>query len=125
MIAPNGGHLQSLYANWIGELLGGVIPHESRATCNDCAMCAQKGEDSQGVESIFFDPEVKCCSYLPELPNFLVGRILLDSRDDPLTNIGRATVVKRIADKAGVTPLGLMQSPVYSLLYQNSFPMFG
>ncbi len=57
------------------------------------------------------------------LPNFLVGRILLDA--DPAPQAGRATVAKRIADALGATPLGLMQSPVFSMLYQSSSDAHG
>jgi len=39
--------LPGLYAQWITELLGGVIPRESRATRDSCAMCAREGQESQ------------------------------------------------------------------------------
>lgn len=114
--------LPGLYAQWIIELLGGAIPRESRATCNACAMCAREGQETASA-SYFFDPVVKCCSYVPDLHNFLVGRILSDT--DPGAQQGRATVQKRIADAVGVTPLGLQQPPVYTLLYVNSSEAFG
>jgi hypothetical protein len=114
--------LPGLYALWITELLGGAIPRESRATCHACAMCAQEGEESPSA-SYFFDPVVRCCSYVPDLHNFLVGRILSDT--DPAAQQGRATVHKRIADAVGVTPIGLKQPPVYALLYKRSFEAFG
>jgi hypothetical protein len=31
--------LPPLYAGWFDDLLGGEIPEETSATCNDCAMC--------------------------------------------------------------------------------------
>jgi hypothetical protein len=70
-----------------------------------------------------FDPIIKCCTYLPALYNFLVGRILLDT--DPDAAKGRATVEKRIDEKLGVTPIGLMQTPMFALLYGNSRNSFG
>jgi hypothetical protein len=114
--------LPGLYAQWLTELLGGVIPRESRATCDACAMCAREGQESASA-SYFFDPVVRCCSYVPDLHNFLVGRILSDT--DPAAQHGRATVEKRIADSVGVTPLGLKQPPVYALLYGSSSEAFG
>lgn len=114
--------LPGLYAKWITELLGGVIPGESRATCGSCAMCAREGQESASA-SYYFDPVVKCCSYVPDLHNFLVGRILSDA--DPAVQQGRATVEKRIADAVGVTPLGIKQPPVYALLYGRSLEAFG
>lgn len=117
--------LPPLYDGWITELVGGGIPRESRATCDDCAMWAKPGEapPPPGSQTFFFDPIIKCCTWIPTLQNFLVGRILGDS--DPGAQFGRATVEKRIADGIGVSPLGLTQPPVFSLLYKNSSQAFG
>ena len=114
--------LPGLYAQWITGVLGGAVPRESRATCNACAMCAREGQESASA-SYFFDPVVRCCSYVPDLHNFLVGRILLDT--DPAARQGRSTVEKRIADAVGVTPLGLQQPPVYARIYGSSSQAFG
>lgn len=113
--------LPPLYAKWLGDLLGGPIPRESQASCSSCVMCPTTTKASD--RSYFFIPEIKCCTYVPALPNFLVGRILTD--DDPAAQFGRATVEKRIGQGIGVTPLGLAQPPVFSLLYQNSAQSFG
>jgi Fe-S-cluster containining protein len=114
--------LPPLYAQWVDELLEGSIPRESRATCDDCAMCAH-GEEQQGPQTDYFDPVIKCCTYVPVLHNFLTGRILSD--DDPAAALGRSTVEKRIKEGVAVTPLGLGQPPVFSLLYESSDTAFG
>lgn len=73
---------------------------ETRATCDDCAMCAKgAGASTPGV---FFKPELKCCTYQPTLPNFLVGAILAD--DSPEMAEGRRRIRERIASRIGVTP---------------------
>jgi hypothetical protein len=125
MTLPAGGEpLPPLYAKWMAELLGGIIPRERQASCDNCAMCAGAGAGRESVlRGVFFDPVVKCCTYVPDLPNFLVGGILSDT--DPATDAGRGTVERRIADAIGVTPLGLMKSPVHALLYRNSSDAFG
>jgi hypothetical protein len=72
----------------------------------------------------FFNPETKCCSYVPALPNYLVGRILSD--DDPAFSSGRATVQERFSAGVGVTPLGLAQPPNFEVLYSfSSRTLFG
>jgi len=73
-------------------------------------------EDDDG-EALYFHPDTKCCTYIPELPNFLVGRILTD--EDPALAPGRASVERRIDERIGVTPLGLQRPPVHLLLYQH------
>ncbi len=114
--------LPPLYASWIGQLLQGPIPPETRATCSDCAMCA-KGAEASDDSRYFFSPNVKCCTYLPELHNFLVGRILED--DDPALTQGRASVLRRIQTGVAVTPFGLGRSPATDLLYENMVNVFG
>ena len=114
--------LPPLYASWMDELLAGPIPHETDATCDDCAMCAD-GDESRSAAT-FFNPETKCCTYIPELPNYLVGRILADS--DPAFATGRQTVEDRVRAGVGVTPLGLAQPPNFRVLYgQSSESLFG
>lgn len=98
-------------------LLAAPVPSEPNATCSDCAMVpAEAGEPG-------FSPAVKCCTYQPDLWNFLAGGVLLDEHTD--ASRGRATVDTRIDAGVGVTPLGLMQSPAYHLLYEGSPLAFG
>jgi len=114
--------LPPLYARWMGALLGDPVPPETRATCEDCAMCAPAGVTSD-PKSLYFSPRVKCCSYQPKLPNFLVGRILDDH--DFSFSAGRSTLEQRIDAGVGVSPLGLDQTPTYSLLYKHGLAGFG
>src|SRR5206468_1973039 len=107
--------LPPLYAVWMREALGRPIPEEKEATCDDCVMLA-KGCEAPQTSGFFFDPQTKCCTYVPELPNFLVGRILADS--DPAAARGRATLEKRFESGVAVTPLGIGRSPTFRLLYQ-------
>jgi hypothetical protein len=72
---------------------------------------------------MFFSPATKCCTYLPELANFLVGRVLADK--SPEAAFGHATVEARIDKGLGVTPLGLQKTPLYVLLYRTSPDSFG
>ena len=85
-------------------------------------MAPDAGEQS-ARSTYYYDPAVKCCTYVPDLHNFLAGAIL--SGTNPDAQPGRATVEKRMAEGLGVTPLGLAQPPVYSLLYNRSDHSFG
>src|SRR5664279_5381727 len=96
--------LPPLYAGWIEDLLGGTTPQETRATCSDCAMVQRAGEHKD-EQQVFFNPELKCCTYLPDLANFLVGNILRDS--SPEIAEGRASVERRLDAKVAVTPLAI------------------
>ncbi len=114
--------LPVLYAPWLDDLLGGPLPEEVEATCAECAMVVGLDPGSR-VEA--FDPILKCCTFEPELPNFLVGGVLADGDDTELSRFGRASVEARIARRVGVTPLGLARAPVFAVLYRNSVEAFG
>src|SRR5260370_25769972 len=116
--------LTPLYSGWMDDLLGGQIPRESKATCDDCAMCARPG-DVTGNDDQFFDPAIKCCSIVPELSNFLVGGILSGSEQNTESLHGRESVLGRIREATAATPLGLGQTPVFRLIYDNSDHAFG
>ena len=114
--------LPPLYATWIGHVLPGAIPSESKATCDHCAMC-QQPEDRPGQAMLFFNSETKCCTYLPDLYNFLVGGILTDA--DPAFAAGRASVEARLDAQVAVTPLGLGAGRRFLLLYTQARSAFG
>jgi hypothetical protein len=109
--------LPSLYAAWVDTLLAGPIPHETEATCDDCAMLAPAGALADPSD-VFFDPRTKCCTYVPTLVNYLAGRLLAD--EDPEAAAGRATVEARLRAGVAVTPLGLGQPPTFAVLYENT-----
>lgn len=107
------------HAAWLDALLGGQPPEERLATCSDCAMCPAAGAAPvTGLAT--YDPAIKCCTYLPELANFLVGRALRD--EDPAAAEGRATLEARIDAGVAVTPLGLSRPRGYEVLYKNQAP---
>ena len=89
------------------DLLRAPIEPETHATCADCAMC-KPADSPADPDAYYFNPRVKCCTFLPYLPSFLVGRILLDP--DPALARGRMSVEARIAAGVGLTPLGLGRS---------------
>ncbi len=110
--------LPPLYDAWLTPLIGDV-PAETRATCDDCAMCDKS--EGRAAASYSFLPDVKCCVYQPDLPNFLVGRILVDE-DLPH---GLASLERRIDHRVGVTPWGIRATPTYALLFHNTVNAIG
>jgi hypothetical protein len=124
--------LPPLYARWMAELVGTAgIPGEPAATCNDCAMwppaagASAEPPGERAPREIFFSPATKCCTFLPELPNFLVGAILEDESSDPAAFHGRRTVEARIAAKEAVSPLGLGRTVSFAVRYRHQPDQFG
>jgi hypothetical protein len=103
--------LPALHARWIAELLTRPLGEETRATCDACPMIRDDAEPR-------FRGETKCCTFLPELPNFSVGAILAD--DDPGLAHGRGAVAARIDNGVAVTPFGLGRSGPYRKLYAGA-----
>lgn len=92
-------------------------PTESKATCDNCAMCARADQPKvTGIE--FFEPDLKCCTYYPHLPNFLVGAIL--SSSTPELAVGRERMLAKTKEKYGVTPAFLAPSRMYSVFHAAS-----
>jgi hypothetical protein len=94
-------------APWIDDALGRAPAPETHATCAACALCADGGDGRRSKGPLTFEPAVKCCTYRPALPNYLVGAALADDTADGAS--GRRTVAARVA--AGgveVSPLGLL-----------------
>jgi hypothetical protein len=109
---PTAG-LPVLPAGWLAALLDAPIPEETEATCDRCVMVST-------LPGIGFHPESKCCTYTPELHNFLVGAML----DEP--GEGATTVRARLERKIAVSPLGLHRPRTHLVLYDDGGPaMFG
>jgi hypothetical protein len=116
--------LPPLYDRWMRQLLGAQVRGEPRATCDDCAMCATPGEET-AAGTLFFNPRTKCCTFIPLLPNFLVGRILADDDPHPAAVHGRASVEARVASGQMVLPLGLGRTPAQTAMYHHRPIAFG
>jgi Fe-S-cluster containining protein len=111
--------LPPLYSAWMDEVLGGQIPDERFSRCIPCAKCAPDGS-LPTTGSNAFHPDVKCCSYYPDLPNFLVGGILGDR-----TARARQVVQARVDAGFSIDPLGVHSIPVYDVLYGAGNGTFG
>lgn len=115
----------------VHPLLSGLLPaffdragfEERKATCDACVMCAPEGAEKSRQRD-FFRPDIKCCTYHPRLPNFLVGAILSD--DTPEGAEGKRRARALIRQKTGVTPEFLGPSRKYSaLLDAGRYAAFG
>ena len=118
--------LPALYKEILPDFFASEIPVESKATCANCAMCAENCDGA--VESAdgpqrFFEPSTKCCTFHPNLPNYLVGAILAD--ESPEMAEGRNRILAKIESRVGVSPYGISAPGKYSFLYGNSREFFG
>jgi hypothetical protein len=96
--------LPPLFAEWIRDLLPGSIPAETAAPCLNCVMCPNP-DRLLSPDDITFHEKLKCCTYIPRQPNFLVGRIL--AHDGTALAAGKASTEARLQRGMGVTPFGI------------------
>lgn len=118
--------LPALYRGLLPGFFQREVPVETKATCATCAMCPTSARDK--VESVdgvsrLFNPDTKCCTYYPKLPNYLVGALLSDERSELAE--GRRRVSERIDRRVSVTPQWVKPPARYNLLYRNSRQFFG
>lgn len=95
---------------------------ETRATCDHCAMCSP-GDSASPVAMEYFRPDTKCCTYFPQLPNYLVGAILADPSPD--AEEGKRRIREQIRRRMGTTPHYLGRPRKLSLILQNYSAGFG
>jgi Fe-S-cluster containining protein len=106
-----------LYAPLLPAFFDHATLRETRATCSDCAMCDKSGSaDGQrtDLDVALFRPDIKCCSYHPTLPNYLVGATLEDESAE--LGPGRQRLRAKIAARIGVTPFWLAAPRKYLVL---------
>ena len=113
--------LPEIYKNFLPKFFENPIPEETAATCHDCAMW-KKSEVDQPDE-FYYLKETKCCTYYPNLPNYLVGALLSDT--DLSLESGRTQIRKTIQSRIGVMPYGLRCPGKLALLINNSPDAFG
>ncbi len=86
---PEFEQLPGLYQRWVVDWLPESVPREHHATCLECAMCAETPGDFER-DMGYYNRSLKCCTYFPEIPNFLAGRALHES--NPGAEVLRAIV---------------------------------
>lgn len=114
--------LPQLYLRWLRDALPGPVPAESNATCESCVMLPPRGVPTPPVRAQF-SSETKCCTFVPTLPNFCVGGILAHGINH--NSHGYESLVTRIRNGIGVSPLGVDSAPSYKLLYEAAPGAFG
>lgn len=106
--------LPPLYGHLLPPLFRQLIPAEDLSTCRRCAMCRRPGQPWDPVLR-YFRPDVRCCSYYPSLPNYLVGALLADR--SPRHDEGRRRVRRLLARPKEATPFGLEAPRARELRY--------
>lgn len=86
-------------------------PVENIATCDSCAMAPPRREDK--AETIWYRGDLKCCTYHPFLPNYLIGALFSDPKTPQyiLKELRRKIAVREFALPIGMTAPTAYQIP--------------
>lgn len=108
--------LPELYRRFLPEIFQQPVPIETFATCSNCIMLCED-ESKSALTRPRYRPDTKCCTYQPDLPNYLIGALL--SNTDPMLEDGRQRIRERIRRRTGVSPLGIHAPRLYNVLYRH------
>jgi Fe-S-cluster containining protein len=112
----------SLYRRFFPAFFHLPVAPERHATCAQCAMVAVDDSPFHGTKH-FFSERVKCCTFYPSTPNYLVGALLADI--SPQSKEGRGRFLHVIKKRIGVTPRGVLTPRRYTALYRLGLEAFG
>lgn len=86
---------------------------ETKATCHDCAMTVQKRDPRART---IYQAHLKCCTFEPRLPNYLVGEFLATvSTPSP-------GLRQKLAEKTDCLPLAVLPSAEYTRKFTRRKP---
>jgi Fe-S-cluster containining protein len=105
--------LPEIYNNIFPSFFNNVLPAEELATCDNCAMV--QSHESTNTNENYYAPNLKCCTFYPTIPNYLIGAIL--NSNDKMFEHGQNVIKKLIEKGSNVFPTGIHQPKDYKLLY--------
>lgn len=101
--------LPSFYGKILPADILKISLEEKKATCDSCAMSRPKYRGTNPYE-----PDLKCCTFHPFLPNFLVGAIL----QDPALQAGADVLREKIRRREYALPIGMVAPVRYQLEFK-------
>ena len=99
--------LPKLYQIFLDRRILNLDIQETKATCNNCL----RARDHRFPYS--YKPDLKCCTFVPFIPNFAVGGILVQKLE------GHQLIQDFIAEKRFALPLGIFPDFDYQYRFQN------
>lgn len=101
-----GHQLPSFYKKYFPKELWSAQLTETKATCDKCNWPD-------------YDPKLKCCTYEPFLPNFLVGSAL---RSASISDSARDSFMRKIKQREYALPIGMIASPRFQVRFNHRDP---
>lgn len=100
--------LPRVYESLLPKDILSMEPAETKATCDKCNMARPRNK-----REIFYEAHLKCCTFHPFLPNYVVGAILSEPHLAAPSAV--ATIHRKIAQNEYSLPLGLVAPANYQI----------
>lgn len=101
-------HLPEVYHHLLPESLLGLRTEEALAVCEPCSFSPNYRSD------------LKCCTYYPFMPNYLIGAVLSQESNDAFGNLqslGTSQIKALIEKRRYALPIGLVAPVRYQLSF--------
>ncbi|MNK08134.1 hypothetical protein D3C87_260620 [compost metagenome] len=102
--------LPRIYEGLLPKELLNFEPQETKATCDSCAMSRPRN-----TEKIHYREDLKCCTFHPFIPNYMVGALFYDASSTKAHEIFR----DKIARREYALPLGMVAPVKYQVEFNN------
>jgi Fe-S-cluster containining protein len=102
--------LPRIYENILPREILNFHPEETKATCDACAMAKPKYKGKTPYRA-----DLKCCTFHPFLPNYMVGALLLEESSTEAHRIFR----DKIARREYALPLGMVAPVSYQVEFNH------
>ncbi|WP_413293895.1 hypothetical protein ACLSU7_02175 [Bdellovibrio sp. HCB185ZH] len=102
--------LPQVYQTLLPREILNFEPQEKKATCDTCAMSRPREKGK-----IHYREDLKCCTFHPFIPNFMVGALLSDPNATEAHRIFRA----KIANREYSLPIGMVAPVKYQVAFNN------
>lgn len=103
--------LPAIYQNILNAKILTENPSEPLATCDNCLMSRPERGNLP-----YYSPDLKCCTYHPFMPNYLIGSILSDPQ---IPEFIIHKIRAKISQNEFALPVGIVAPPSLQIEYQN------
>lgn len=99
-----------IYQNIVSDKVLALNATETKATCDNCLRSRDKRF------SFAYQPDLKCCTFHPYLPNYAIGA-LLSKNSDYVGSVGVTKLLDKINKREFVFPIGALAPYDYQFLF--------
>jgi Fe-S-cluster containining protein len=104
--------LPRVYERLLPKDILAMEAQETKATCETCIMAKPKNK-----REIFYENHLKCCTFHPFLPNYVVGAIL--SEESLAAPSALSNIRNKIQRREYSLPLGIVAPPSYQVAFNS------